>query len=118
MNDNKITYEIPRNVRVSGLFLKLNVKGWITLVSVSSFLSGLTFFLFGKSFISFIVAGFITLITYITLEIDEKTNYTNLQLLLLAFNKSIANKKITPKWGGLNNEEAKKSIFIDIKTDK
>ncbi|PET71260.1 hypothetical protein CN514_07635 [Bacillus sp. AFS001701] len=115
MNDKKITYEIPRNVRVSGLFLKLNVKGWVSMILIPSSLSGLTFFLFGKSFTSFVISGLVTLITYISLEVDDKTGYSNYQLLLLAFNKSLVNKKITPKWGGTENEESKKYVYIDIK---
>ncbi|MEH7455060.1 hypothetical protein, partial [Gottfriedia acidiceleris] len=89
MDEKKITYEIPRNVRVSGLFLKLNVKGWGLLIPISSCLSGLTFFLFGKSFTSFVISGLVSLITYFSLEVDEKTGYSNYQLLLLAFNKSL-----------------------------
>ncbi|KON67366.1 hypothetical protein AKG34_21340 [Peribacillus butanolivorans] len=120
MESEKLKYEIPRNVKAGGLFLKLDWKGWISFISVSSFFTGIAFLLFRTSFTTFIIAGFVVLITYFTFEIDEKTGYANYQNISLMLNKGLMNKRLTPKWGGTENEDKnqKQVIYINVKTKK
>jgi hypothetical protein len=118
MENKKLKYEIPRNVKAGGMFLNLNVKGWVCFLTVSSFFGITSLLLFGASFTTFVVTSFAALIAYFSLEIDEKTGYSNIQNASILFQKALMNKTLTPQWGGNENEKKQKSVFVNIKAKK
>ncbi|MFB9757198.1 hypothetical protein [Ectobacillus funiculus] len=116
MENKRLKYEIPRNVKARGFFLKLDVKGWIGFLSISSFIGISSFLIFGASLWAFVITGFTALSTYFSFEIDEKTGYTNFQTAGMAFNKAMLSKNLTPVWGGNDDEKEKKPVLVDVKT--
>lgn len=114
--EEKFQYEIPRNVKAGGLFLKLNVKGWILLLSVSSFFLIVAFWGFEFSFNRTVIALLGIVIAYYSLEVDEKTGESNIKVALIIFDKFKDKGILTPKWGGKDYEETKKLVHFNYKT--
>lgn len=117
MNE-KFRYEIPRNVKAGGLFLKLNLKGWIIFMSVSSLFITVIVWGFEMSLIRTVIGLLGIACTYYSLEIDENTGESNISGLAALLDKTTAKGKLTPKWGGNDYEETKKPVHINIKARK
>ena len=113
--DGKFQYEIPRNVKAGGLFLKLDIKGWIIFLTVSSFFIGVAVWGFEFTLVRSVIALIGIGMTYFSLEIDEKTGESNIKVVFIIFDKINGKGILTPKWGGNEHEETKKLVHFNYK---
>lgn len=113
-----LKFEIPRNVKATRSFMRLNVKGWVCMVSVPSFLGGASWLLFQNPYVSMGAVVLSGVLSYLSFEIDEKTGEPNIKLAMNVFQQFASKRKLTPKWGGNEHDETKKAFFIDVKTER
>jgi len=110
-------YEIPRNVKATRSFMRLNLKGWAGFLSAPLILGGLTWLISHHAIATaaiLILSGFMA---YFTFEIDEKTGEPNIAAVMVVAKMFLSSKTLTPKWGGHEHDETKKVVNIYVKAD-